>query len=73
MQNPPRRRPEAETKNTRSLERIGQVIDLWGEAGPGEDLAASIYALSLNPQHRLAARGYFKDRAAEYASRQFNP
>ncbi len=53
-------------------ERIGQVIDHWGEAKPGEDLAAAIYALSLNPQHRLAARGYFKDRGAEHASRQFH-
>ena len=51
-------------------ERIGQVIDLWGEAKPSEDLAAAIYVLSLNPQHRRAASEYFKDRSADYLSDQ---
>ena len=53
-------------------ERIGQVIDLWGEAKPKEDLAAAIYAVSLNPHHRLEARRYFVNRGDQYLSRQFN-
>ncbi len=53
-------------------ERIGQVLDLWGGAKPGEDLAAAVYALSLNPQHRHVARGYIKDRADGHPDRQFN-
>ena len=53
-------------------EQIGRTLDVWGEAKPGEDLAAAIYALSLNPQHRHEARGYFKNRGGGYASRQFN-
>ncbi len=53
-------------------ERIGRTLDLWGGAKPGEDLAAAIYALSLNPQHRRAAREYFKNRSKELQHQQFN-
>ena len=53
-------------------EQIGRTLDVWGEVKPGEDLAAVIYALSLNPRHRIAARKYFKDRAQGHADQQIN-
>ena len=37
---------------------------------PGEDIAAGIYLLSLNPAHRQAARGYFCRRGKGYLSAQ---
>ncbi len=53
-------------------ERIGQALDAWGEDKPAEDMAVLLFALSLNPHHRQAARKYFKDRAGPYPSQQFN-
>ena len=53
-------------------ERIGQTLDIWGEDKPAEDVAALLFALSLNPHHRGAARVYFRDRARPHPSQQFN-
>ena len=56
----------------RMHEQIGRTLDVWGEAKPGEDLAAVMYALSLNPRHRLATREYFKARGGGLQHQQFN-
>ncbi len=53
-------------------ERIGQSLELWGETKPTEDLAAILYAASLNPAHRKAAAGYFKSRGRGGPSQQVN-
>ena len=51
-------------------ERIGQTLDLLGNAKPSEDVAAGLYILSLNPAHRQAAREYFCRRGKGYLSAQ---
>ena len=53
-------------------QRIGEVLDFWGEDEPGEDLAVLMFALSLKPAHRLAAREYFRNRSGPDPGRQFN-
>ena len=53
-------------------ERIGQSLELWGETKPTEDMAAVLYAASLNPIHRKAAAGYFKRRGRGGPSQQVN-
>ena len=53
--------------------RIAETLDLWGDEEPSEGPAALLFALSLKPDHRLAARAYFmKMDARTYPSTQFN-
>ena len=53
-------------------ERIAETLDLWGDAEPSEELAALLFALSLNPAHREAARACCKKHSGAYPSVQFN-
>ena len=45
-------------------QQICATLDLWGEAIPPNEDAAVLYAVSLSPEHRRAARIFCGDSAA---------
>jgi len=53
-------------------ERICAVLDIWGLEAPPDEDAAQVFALSISPEHRMAASA-FCGRSQDAVNRLFKP
>lgn len=49
------------------MRRIGEALDLWGDAAPTDADSAALFLLSLNPRHRRAAKRWLSKQPGKKA------